>query len=100
MEDKLKHLCQVWRLFPIKIRFISCFYIQPSFFKFNTPFIQHWHSFFNFNIVSFNLDSRFLSSTFVLFKHDDFVICFLKRMMLNEKRMTNGKQMSRLSKNI
>ena len=51
--------CNISRVFPIKIQFNSRFYIRPSFFKFSTPFIQHWHSFFNFNI-------RFLTLTFVL----------------------------------
>ena len=55
-----------WRVFPIKIRFISRFYIRPSFFKFNTPFIQHWHSFINFNI-RFNLDSHFIQTQRSLF---------------------------------
>ena len=105
----------LWRIFRIKIQFISHFYVQPSFFKFSAPFIQPWHLFFKFNIrFFFNLGSpflcsafflfkhniRYLSSTFVLFKHDDFVICFSKRMMLCEKRMTTWKQMSCLSNNI
>ena len=50
--------------------------------------------------VLFKHNVRYLSSTFVLFKRDDFVICCLKRTMLSDKRMTNWKQMSRLSKNI
>ena len=99
----------VWRVF----QFVSRFYIRPSFFKLNTPFIQHWHSFFNFNIRFFNLDSGFLSSTFVLFKCDvrvlmsiylfllkrdicfQFVIRFSLNIIRFKKQMTKS---SRLNK--
>ena len=47
---------------------ISRFYVQPSFFKFSTPFIQPWHSFFNFNI-------RFIQAQRSLLKLD---ICFIQ----------------------
>ena len=56
------------RFFPIKKFNLSvAFTYDLHFFKFNINFIQHWHSFLN---VLFNLDSRFLSSAFVLFKHN------------------------------
>ena len=51
-----------------------------------------------FSIVLFKHSVRYLSSTFLLFKHDvrvltsTFFICFLKRIILSEKRMTNKKK--------
>ena len=56
------------RVFPIKIQFISRFYVRPSFFRFNIPFIQQWHSFFNLNFRFILSWHSFLSSTFVLLK--------------------------------
>ena len=83
----------VWRVFPIKIQFISRFYKRPSFFKFNTPFIQHWHSYFKFNtpfiqpwhlFFNFNI-SFYLTLTFVFFSSPTFVYwrrftCFYSRV--------------------
>ena len=46
--------------FPSKFNLLVIFTYNPSFFKFSTPYIQPWHSFFNFNLDS-------LSSAFVLF---------------------------------
>ena len=59
---------QIGRVFPIKIQFISRFYIRPSFFKFNTLLFSISIRFSTSSFVSFNLDIPFLSSTFVLSK--------------------------------
>ena len=105
----------LWHVFPFEIQFISRFYVQPSFLNSIPLLFNHGIRFSTSTFLLFNLDSCFLSSAFVLFKHnvrlylrstfvlfksDDFAICFLKRMMLSEKRMTNWKQMPRLRKNI
>ena len=64
----------LWRVFLIKIQFITRIYKRPSFFNFKVRFIQPRHSFFNFNVrfiqprhSFFNLVIRFSTSTFVLF---------------------------------
>ena len=91
-NEKLKVVgaLTLWCVFPIKIQFISRFYVQPSFFRFKTPLFNHDIRFSTSTFILFNLDSRFLSSAFILFKHnvcyssltfvlvkrDDFVICF------------------------
>ena len=58
---------KLWRVFLIKIQFITRFYKRPSVFNFNVRFIQPRHSFFNFDVrfiqprhSFFNFDIHFI----------------------------------------